>query len=506
MTPRAAPRSLRARLVATVLVLLTAAFLVIGLATTIAVRQFMIRQLDDDLRSAGQRFSRFQDQAPPPGPSPDRNDVFLGPAQEPRTLGAHVVAGRVVEALVTDKGGTTLPVATKDYAALEALVPTAQPTSASLSIGTYRLSAFPSPDGGFLVIGLPQARAESVVDGLILIEVIVLGVALAGAGVVGAILVRRELRQLERVAETAETISALRLDRGEVEIVERVPEIDPRTEVGKMGAALNLMLDNVGGALEARQDSEMRLRRFIADASHELRTPLAAIRGYAELTMRSPLSPDAEYSLVRISSQAERMTTLVEDLLLLARLDAGRPLDRAPVDLTRLVLDAVSDAHATGPEHSWRLALPDEPVSTVGDASRLSQVLANLLANARTHTPPGTEVTVGLATDPGDGDAVLTVTDSGPGIPPALLPHIFERFARGERSRSRAAGSTGLGLAIVHAVVAAHNGSVQVDSVPGRTRFTVRLPAGPPADLPPAGPPWPVAIAPPGGQPANSPR
>ena len=488
MSPRATPRSLRARLVATVLILLTAAVLVIGFATTIAARQFMIRQLDDDLRSAGQRFSRFHDDAPPPGSGADRNDVFLGPAQEPRTLGARVVGGQVVEALVSDKGGTSHPVAAADYAALEAVPVDAQPVSQSLSIGAYRLSAFPAPDGSLLVIGLPQARAESVVDGLILIEVIVLGVALLGAGVAGAVLVRRELRPLERVAQTAESVSALRLDRGEVELVERVPDTDPRTEVGKMGAALNLMLDNVGGALEARQDSEMRLRQFIADASHELRTPLAAIRGYAELTRRSDLSPDAEYSLVRISSQAERMTTLVEDLLLLARLDAGRPLERAPVDLTRLVLDSVSDAHAVGPDHRWRMALPDEPVSTVGDASRLTQVLTNLLANARTHTPPGTEVTVGLAPDSRTGEVALTVTDTGPGIPPALLPHVFERFARGEKSRSRAAGSTGLGLAIVHAVVTAHNGTVHVESVPGRTRFVVRLPAGdvgnaaPPAD------------------------
>ncbi|GAY09791.1 cell wall metabolism sensor histidine kinase WalK [Pseudonocardia sp. N23] len=498
MSPRAAPRSLRARLVATVLVLLTAAFLVIGFATTIAARQFMIRQLDDDLRSAGQRFSRFHDQTPPPGVTPDRNDSFLGPAQEPRTLGARVVDGRVIEALVSDKGGTSWPVDPEDYGLLEAVPTNGQPTSQSLSIGTYRLSAFASPDGSLLVIGLPQARAESVVDGLILIEVIVLGVALAGAGVAGAVLVRHELRPLERVAQTAATVSALRLDRGDVELVERVPDTDPRTEVGKMGAALNLMLDNVGGALEARQDSEMRLRQFIADASHELRTPLAAIRGYAELTRRSDLAPDAEYSLVRISSQAERMTTLVEDLLLLARLDAGRPLERAPVDLTRLVLDSVSDAHAVGPDHSWRMALPDEPVSTVGDASRLTQVLTNLLANARTHTPPGTQVTVGLAPDVRTGDILLTVEDTGPGIPQALLPHVFERFARGEKSRSRAAGSTGLGLAIVHAVVTAHNGSVHVDSVPGRTTFTVRLPGGPAVD-----PPLRLTVAPRTAQPAN---
>jgi two-component system OmpR family sensor kinase len=239
------------------------------------------------------------------------------------------------------------------------------------------------------------------------------------------------------------------------------------------------MLDHVGAALEARQDSETRLRQFVADASHELRTPLAAIRGYAELSRRGELPADAEYALVRISAQSERMTTLVEDLLLLARLDAGRPLERREVDLTRLVVDAVSDAHAAGPGHRWQIALPEEPVTVPGDASRLAQVLANLLANARAHTPPGTAVTVALALE-ADG-ARLDVVDDGPGIPPELVPHVFERFARGSTSRSRANGSSGLGLAIVHAVVAAHGGSVSVSSVPGRTAFTVHLPSVPPA-------------------------
>jgi two-component system OmpR family sensor kinase len=168
------------------------------------------------------------------------------------------------------------------------------------------------------------------------------------------------------------------------------------------------------------------------------------------------------------------MTALVEDLLLLARLDAGRPLERGEVDLTRLVVDAVADAHAAGPDHRWQLAVPDEPVVVPGDGSRLAQVLANLLANARTHTPPGTKVTVALATEP--SWARLSVTDDGAGIAPGLLPHIFERFARGSTSRSRDNGSTGLGLAIVRAVVEAHEGTVKAASRPGRTEFTVLLP------------------------------
>ena len=360
-----------------------------------------------------------------------------------------------------------------DDAALLAVPVGGGPTTVDLSIGDYRMVATETA-GTVYVIGQPAGGAQDVLARLVVVEVIAIGIALLGGGFAGAVLVRRELRPLERVADTAAKVSALPLDRGEVELAERVRDVDPRTEVGQVASALNQMLDNVGGALEARQDSEMRLRQFVADASHELRTPLAAIRGYAELTRRAPLPPEIEYSIARISSQTERMTTLVEDLLLLARLDAGRPLERGAVDLTRLVLDAVNDAYAAGMDHRWQLDLPDEPVVVPGDAPRLHQVLTNLLANARTHTPAGTTVTVGLAR--GDGGARLTVTDDGPGIAPDLLPHVFERFARGSVGRSRHTGSTGLGLAIVDAVVAAHGGTVTVQSRPGRTEFAVRLP------------------------------
>jgi len=245
--------------------------------------------------------------------------------------------------------------------------------------------------------------------------------------------VRRELAPLERVAATASRVSALPLDRGEVSLVERVPDVDPGTEVGQVGAALNRMLDHVGSSLQARHDSETRLRQFIADASHELRTPLAAIRGYAELTRRTaePVPAEIVHAMGRVESEATRMTTLVEELLLLARLDAGREPGREPVDLSRLLVDMLSDAHVAGPGHKWQLELPEEPVTVTGDPAQLHQVVANLLANARTHTPPGTTVTVGLATAP--DAAVLTVADDGPGIPAGLQPEVFTRFARGRR-------------------------------------------------------------------------
>jgi two-component system OmpR family sensor kinase len=215
----------------------------------------------------------------------------------------------------------------------------------------------------------------------------------------------------------------------------------------------------------------------VADASHELRTPLASIRGYAELTRRGKhdLPPDVTHSLGRVESEAVRMTSLVEDLLLLARLDAGRDIETAPLDLTSLLVDCVSDAHAAGRDHAWELDVPDEPVMIEADSQRIHQVFVNLLANARVHTPAGTRVRVQL-TRSAAGSATVTVADNGPGIPRAVQNDLFERFARGDSSRSRVAGSTGLGLAIVKAVVDAHGGSVTVKSRKGSTTFTVQLP------------------------------
>jgi two-component system OmpR family sensor kinase len=301
---------------------------------------------------------------------------------------------------------------------------------------------------------------------------------LAAASILGIVITRRALAPLTRVAATAREVANLPLDRGEVALPVRVPERDanPNTEVGQMGSALNRMLDHIATALSTRQASEMRVRQFVADASHELRTPLTAIRGYTELARRrrDELPDEVAHAMGRVASESERMTHLVEDLLLLARLDSGRPLDSEQVDLSQLAVDAVSDAHVAGPQHDWNLDLPDEPVLVTGDSARLHQVLTNLLANARVHTPAGTTVTASLTTQP--SHAVLSVADNGPGIPPEQQSEVFERFARGDTSRSRKGGSTGLGLAIVAAVVRAHHGTIAVRSVPGSTEFVVRLP------------------------------
>jgi len=335
----------------------------------------------------------------------------------------------------------------------------------------------------YLAYPLSQSESTLAQFGLTLGGISLLGILLVAFAT--WFIVSYALRPLRRVAATATEVASMPLDRGEVDLSVRVPEADTdtRTEVGQVGAALNTMLGHVDAALQARQASESRVRQFVADASHELRTPLASIRGYAELTRRGnyDLPPDVTHSLGRVESEAVRMTSLVEDLLLLARLDAGRDIETSPVDITRILVDVVSDAHAAGPDHDWELGLLDQPLFVEGDAQRLHQVFVNLLANARVHTPAGTRVRIGLEKTE-TATAVVTVHDNGPGIPRALQKDLFERFARGDSSRSRASGSTGLGLAIVQAVVDAHGGTVSVKSRKGNTTFRVELPLAVSAD------------------------
>ncbi|WP_317698923.1 ATP-binding protein [Aeromicrobium sp. REDSEA-S32_B7] len=262
-------------------------------------------------------------------------------------------------------------------------------------------------------------------------------------------------------------MAALPLESGEIELAERVPErlTDERTEAGAVGAALNTLLAHVESSLTARHRSEQQVRQFVADASHELRTPLATIAGYTELAQRRPDDTGTQRTaLTKVAEESVRMTALVEDLLLLARLDSGRPLEQQPVDLTRLLLEAVSDARVLAPSHHWRLELPEDVVEVVGDDQRLHQVVTNLLTNARKHTPQGSTITV-AATPTG-----FTVHDDGPGFDPELAERAFERFVRGDVSRPRGGvdpGGAGLGLSLVEAIVAAHGGTVSLTSAPG---------------------------------------
>ncbi|QXG77495.1 HAMP domain-containing histidine kinase [Modestobacter sp. L9-4] len=482
--PTRSRRSLRTRLLVALVVPLVAVLAVVGVVSVTALRHQLVGQVDARLDAA---TDRSRDYTAGPGPGHGRpGDGGPGPAflgargQGEGTLGATITDGAVTSAGVLGARGQEIELSAAQQTVLVGLPPGGGPATLDLGgdLGSYRVVADPAPGGDVLVTGLPLAGTADAVRNLVLVELLAGLLALLAAAGVAVLVVRRTLRPLDRVAATATRVSELPLASGEVELAERVrPEdTDPHTEVGQVGAALNRMLDHVEGSLAARQESETRVRQFVADASHELRTPLASIRGYAELVRRTggEVPADVGRAMGRVESEALRMTELVEELLLLARLDAGRELTREEVDLTALVVDAVGDAHVAGPGHRWQVDLPDAPVVAPGDPARLHQVLTNLLANVRSHTPDGTTATVRLRLEA--GWAVLQVLDDGPGVPPALRSHVFERFARGDASRSRAAGSTGLGLAIVDAVVTAHGGRVELDSEPGRTAFTVRLP------------------------------
>lgn len=481
--------SLRARLLVQMMSLAAVACLVMGAATQVGLRGYLINQIDTGLESSGHRVlvRNFGDGPPEPPPNaPPRMappPFVYAAGSQTGTVGLQMVVGRPPQAGLLDERGEAIPIDLNSpvVQTLSDIEPGTGPHTQHLGpLGEYRLIAkwLPTNDG-VVVLGVPLKEMNDTLTSAAWIMWSVGLVALALTGLAAEWIVRRSLRPLRRVAATAIKVAELPLERGDVALSERVPDQDTdlRTEVGQVGSALNVMLGRVADALAIRHASETRVRKFVADASHELRTPLAAIRGYAELTRRAggQVPPDISQALARVESESVRMTALVEDLLLLARLDAGRVVSSRPVDLTQIVVDSVSDARVAGPSHHWRVTLPDDPVIVPGDDSRLRQVVANLLANGRTHTPPGTTVTAQLSISSGSGVA-LTVTDDGPGIAPELVSEIFERFVRGDTSRSRSAGGTGLGLAIVAAVVAAHHGRVNVQSQPGRTEFTVILP------------------------------
>ncbi|MFJ5102724.1 sensor histidine kinase [Streptomyces sp. NPDC088554] len=471
---RLLPSTLRGQLTTGLVALLALACLAVGVTTVVALEGFLVRRLDQQLSASGGRFAASLEHESRPD-TDNRPDTR---GQSEGTFGARLLGGSATRAaVVKDEADSAVPLTSGDRRALAALPVDGRGHTLRLSaLGAYRLSAVTGDDKDVLITGLPLRPVEETVHRLEGVEAAVFGIALAVTGTVAALWVRFSLRPLRRVTATAMSVAERPLAGGDVAMPTPVVVTDPRTEVGRVGTAVNRMIGHVGDALERRQASEERLRHFAADASHELRTPVANIRGHAELALRheGPVPPGVRRALDRIQAESERMSRLVDDLLLLARIDAGRALDHGPVDLTRLVLDTTDDARAAGPGHRWLLDLPEDAVIVEGDEHRLQQAIGNLLANARSHTPAGTEVSVRLSADT---DAVrLTVADNGPGIPGELLPEVFGRFVRADHGRSRTGGSTGLGLAIVHAVVAAHNGTIQVESAPGHTVFTLTLP------------------------------
>ncbi|WOQ16636.1 HAMP domain-containing sensor histidine kinase [Raineyella sp. W15-4] len=511
--PLPARGTLTRQLVVQVSAIIAVVAIALGFVTTLIAQRVLMRQLDDRLTAV---LTRQQTAATTSGQG------FAGGIDLPgQPIGTVVV-------VITDQAsptGTVTPVAQNGVLTPDGFRPV--PSNAALRtlynlpvgsgahsvdlelLGGYRAMAVQNGQDR-VIVGLPLTETRTAVATLVWTATILSLLAVAASVITVYVVVVRKMRPLTDLAAVARQVSAMPLSEGYVDLGPRVPP--PRSpyaaEVTDVGEAINQMLGHVEWALQARQVSESWVRRFVADASHELRNPLAAIRGYAELTRRErdAMPPQTGRALDRIDAEAERMSALVEDLLLLARLDSKATPAHQPVDLTEIVVNALADAQAAGPDHSWSLDVPTEPVMVVGDRHQLHQVVANLLANARTHTPSGARVMAGLsvafaAARPGQREAVVTVHDNGPGIPSAMIAQVFDRFVRADSARARIRdasapnGSTGLGLSIVAAVVTAHRGQVTVtsrcaDDLTGPeaeqadtwTTFTVRLPLAPVAD------------------------
>lgn len=458
----------------------------VAFATSAILGGILQQNLDNRVRQVTSDAARELVRPFPPNDDVTAYDVLSGGGSPPGFVFV-VQSGAGVDGAYVDDDNRVHSLSDEQVSQLtEGIGPSGTATVQIDGLGSYRVTSGVVGNAYYVVGGLPTSDVN---DTIALIITTTLAVTAGGllvlAGAI-ALVIRAGLAPLRAVADTATRVASLPLAQGAVSISERVPadQADEHTEIGRVGHALNTLLEHVDSSLDARQRNEERMRRFVADASHELRTPLASIRGYSELSLRALKQPDpsgaaetTEQSLERIQAQSLRMTALVEDLLLLARLDEGQDLVYGTVDLTRLAIEATGDARVAGPDHRWVIDVDDEPVLLAGDATRLHQVAANLLANARTHTPPGTTVTVGVTRE--GGEAVLRVHDDGPGVDAGILPELFARFARADRSRARQTGGTGLGLSIARAIVDAHAGTISVESMPGETTFTVRLPARP---------------------------
>ncbi|MFI9596076.1 sensor histidine kinase [Nonomuraea sp. NPDC052265] len=474
------PWPLRLRLLVALLGLSAAGLAVFAVAGTVMLERSLLSRVDAQLAE----FSATTPARRPPAmPPPPPGSVQL-PTQF--RIAVYDPSGRLVRMIPADATGGP-----RVSAEAISSVPD-RPVTVQDEAGEedWRVLLRKLPNGERVALSMSLEATRATVQQLLVIEVAAGTLVLVLLGAVAWAMVRLGLRPLTRVERTAQAISAGDLDR-------RVADTDPRTEIGRLGQTLNTMLERLATALRARQQSEQRLRHFVADASHELRTPLTSIRGFAELYHhgQGPRDPAAERLLRRIEAEAERMGVLVEDMLLLARLDQEPTLEPTVVDLHVLAGDVVHAAQARDRERPIRLVVSDEPVFVLGDEHRLHQVIANLVGNALQHTPPGAEIRVEVAwravagvpaptvVHAGSGPAAHTraalveVRDEGRGIEAAHLPHLFDRFYRAAPDRSRDSGGTGLGLAIAAALVQAHDGRVEVTSAPGRgTTFRVLLP------------------------------
>ncbi|MFI5267695.1 MAG: sensor histidine kinase [Chloroflexota bacterium] len=465
--------SLRARLILGVLSLAAAGLLVADIVTYALLNSFLTTRIDQQLVEATDPVGHLLSQnntSSPSGRPPGRGPEPFPPGTYAALLDGQ---GKVISQI--SFGFTSSEQAAQPRLPSPPPLPTGQAPvflTAPSPGASYRAvvnRAEPGINGQYVLVAVPESDLHSTLDRLLLLEAAVGVAVLLGLAGLGAWAVRLGLQPLDNMAEAAGEIAAGDLQR-------RVEPATPRTEVGRLGLALNAMLTTIEDAFAARQASEDRLRRFVADASHELRTPVASIRGYAELFRRGAAGnpDDLAMTMRRIEDEAARMGHLVDDLLLLARLDEGRPLEQGPVDLSLLAADAAADARVIDPSHPVSVEAT-EPVIVRGDESRLRQVVANLVRNGLVHTPPGTALNVCALIE--DHQGLLVVADRGPGVPAEVADRVFERFYRADPARGRTHGSSGLGLSIVAAVVTAHAGTVQLDETPGGgATFTVRLP------------------------------
>lgn len=489
---------LRTRLIAILVSMLGIACLIIGVSSYITLQNSLSQQIQGRLDEAVHRATMVKDGGPGSTANPQNittdqttapetscgaassgKGPLDAPGQSAGTLILCTDADSQISAGYLDKEGATQNLSQEDITLLQETAVEGEAVEVSLENGDYLVEAMKNARGETIITGLPLAEMHRTLG--VLAAVMAGGslIVMVLAGFLGSWIIRQTMKPLERVAGVAATVAQLDLETGDLTGTARVQKRDanPGTEVGAVGFTLNQLLDNVNSALAARQKTEDQMRVFVADASHELRTPLAAIRGYSDLlNWTENLTESGEQSVARINSQTERMSRLVEDLLLLARLDEGRKTVMETVDLTELLLENVSDLQVAAPSHRWELDLPEEPIEVTGDRSQLQQVLLNLLSNARKHTDEGTRILAGLHMSANQQEAIITVEDNGQGIDPEFIDKIFDRFSRADKARSGSDGTTGLGLPIVKAIVEAHGGSIDVASRPGRTEFAVRLP------------------------------
>ena len=482
---RARDWPLRRQLVLGVSAAVAVVLAVVGTVSVMVMRSSINNVVTTQLKAAADGYSngvaKYRSMPTPNGEMPGPTDfkpLSQLTGQAPGNIVVRIVDGRVVDAAMFTGDATVAPPADALGDLVEHATRFVEAEDDWLDeLGLYVVTTRAGAPGEMLVTAMslrPTSEATTRVT-TVIGAVTVLALVVTALGT--AAIVRAALRPLGRVAATAAEVATLPLNRDQYAITPRVPErdTDPRTEVGLVGDALNRLLAHVERALSDVTASDRRMRQFITDASHELRSPLAAIQGYAELTRQDAdvLPQTTEYSLARIEAESARMNSLVSDLLLLARLDERQDLEVSEVDVADLAVNAVNDAAVSAPSHQWRTEAPDDPVWIRGDRAKLHQAIANLLANARDHTPAGTTVSVVVTTTT---QLLLTVGDDGPGIDADLLPHLFERFVRADKSRSREAGNSGLGLAIAASIVEAHGGTITAESVVGATTFTITLP------------------------------